>query len=295
MSSSSSTMTIPAPLRITSTVLDVRPAVPTRVLPTPSSPQGTCGRPETLSGCWRRPGRPSTLNCFSSWTQGVVEEEAVRRTVTVFHIIYQSYCKIENMGLFETVDLKKTDSDKQLILIFHLWSLTGGRMRYRGSSSNNPNLMYQEECDRRMRPSGGGGGGAGGSKDSRSGFNRDSRNSRDGDHSASSSSSSFRDRSRDRRNSYNSGSDQYQSYSGSGGYNSRSGGQSGGGGGQDQSSQPQGQFGQPIPSPLSGVPQPLMAQQFVPPQPPLMGFMGQPPYAFASPPPPPQGPPPPRK
>uniref|UniRef100_H3CL71 RNA helicase n=1 Tax=Tetraodon nigroviridis TaxID=99883 RepID=H3CL71_TETNG len=26
----------------------------------------------------------------------------------------------------------------------------GGRMRYRGSSSNNPNLMYREECDRRI-------------------------------------------------------------------------------------------------------------------------------------------------
>ncbi|XP_051940896.1 probable ATP-dependent RNA helicase DDX17 isoform X5 [Hippocampus zosterae] len=28
----------------------------------------------------------------------------------------------------------------------------GGRMRYRGSSSNNPNTMYQDECQRRMRP-----------------------------------------------------------------------------------------------------------------------------------------------
>ncbi|XP_040892949.1 probable ATP-dependent RNA helicase DDX17 isoform X1 [Toxotes jaculatrix] len=167
----------------------------------------------------------------------------------------------------------------------------GGRMRYRGSGSNNPNLMYQEECDRRMRSSGGGG-----SKDSRSGFGRDNRNSRDGDRSTSSSSSSSY-RSRDRRNSYNSGSDQYQSYSGSGGYNSRTGGQTGGGGSQDQSSQPQGQFVQPPPPPPpSGALQPLMAQQFVPPQPPLMGFMGQPPYPFASPPPPPPpGPPPPRK
>lgn len=38
-----------------------------------------------------------------------------------------------------------------------------------------------------------------------------------------------------------------------------------------------------------------MAQQFAATQPPLMGFMGQPPYPFASPPPPPPGPPPPRK
>uniref|UniRef100_A0A4W6BSF4 RNA helicase n=1 Tax=Lates calcarifer TaxID=8187 RepID=A0A4W6BSF4_LATCA len=169
----------------------------------------------------------------------------------------------------------------------------GGRMRYRGSSSNNPNLMYQEECDRRMRSSGG----SGGSKDSRSGFSRDNRSSRDGDRSAS-SSSSYRDRGRDHRNSYNSGSDQYQSYSGSGAYNSRGGGsQSGGSGGQDQPSQPQGQFGQPPPPPPppSVGPQPLMAQQFAPPQPPLMGFMGQPPYPFTSPPPPPPGPPPPRK
>ncbi|XP_038550476.1 probable ATP-dependent RNA helicase DDX17 [Micropterus salmoides] len=168
----------------------------------------------------------------------------------------------------------------------------GGRMRFHGRSSNNPNLMYQEECDRRMRP-----GGGNSSKDSRSGFSHDSRNSRDGDRSTSSSSSSYRDRSRDRRNSYNSGSDQYESYSGSGSYNSHSGGQSGGGGVQDQSSQPQGQFVQPpLPPPLptqSGGLQPLMAQQFVPP--PLIGFIGQPPYAFPSPPPPPPGPPPPRK
>ncbi|KAK2815721.1 hypothetical protein Q5P01_026188 [Channa striata] len=157
----------------------------------------------------------------------------------------------------------------------------GGRMRYRGSTSNNPNLMYQEECDRRMRS-----GGGGGSKDSRSGF---SRNSRDGDRSTS---SSYRDRSRDHRNNYSSGSDQYQNYSSSGGFNSRSVGQSGGTGGvQDQSGQPQGQFVQPPPPP-SGGPQPLMAQQFAPPQPPLMSFMGQPPYPFTSPPPPPPGPPP---
>ncbi|XP_029949320.1 probable ATP-dependent RNA helicase DDX17 isoform X1 [Salarias fasciatus] len=150
----------------------------------------------------------------------------------------------------------------------------GGRMRYRNSSSSNPNLMYQDECDRRMRTGGGGGGGGGG----RSGFNRDGRN---GDRSSSGSSSSYRDRSRD-------GSDQYQSYGG--GFNSRGSGQSGGsaaagagGGGQDQ-------FGPalpPPPPPPSGAPQPLMAQQFAPSQPPLMSFIGQPAYAFASPPPPP--------
>uniref|UniRef100_A0A672IEK3 RNA helicase n=1 Tax=Salarias fasciatus TaxID=181472 RepID=A0A672IEK3_SALFA len=124
-----------------------------------------------------------------------------------------------------------------------------GRMRYRNSSSSNPNLMYQDECDRRMRTGGGGGGGGGG----RSGFNRDGRN---GDRSSSGSSSSYRDRSRD-------GSDQYQSYGG--GFNSRGSGQSGG----------------------SAAAGPLMAQQFAPSQPPLMSFIGQPAYAFASPPPPP--------
>ncbi|XP_042341885.1 probable ATP-dependent RNA helicase DDX17 [Plectropomus leopardus] len=169
----------------------------------------------------------------------------------------------------------------------------GGRMRYRGSSSSNPNLMYQGECERRMH--------GGSSRDSRGSFNRDSRNNRDGDRSSSSSSSSYRDRSRDQRNSYSSGSDQYQSYSGSGGYNSRSGVQSVGG--QDQTNQQPAQFVQhppvqhppPVPPPASGGLQPLMAQQFAPPQPPLMGFMGQPPFPFTSPPPPPPGPPPPRK
>ncbi|KAM9857582.1 putative ATP-dependent RNA helicase DDX17 [Aulostomus maculatus] len=145
----------------------------------------------------------------------------------------------------------------------------GGRTRYRGSSSNNPNLMYQEECHRRMRPEDGGD-----SKDSR--FNRESRNSRDGDRS----SSSYRDRSRDRRGNYDS--DQYHNYNSSGGYNSRSGGQSGSAGGMDQSTQLQGQFG-PLPPLPSGAPQPLMAQQFAPPQPPLMSFMGPPPYSFNSP------------
>lgn len=167
--------------------------------------------------------------------------------------------------------------------MFHCLSVSlsfgvGGRMRYRGSNSNNPNLMYQEECDRRMRSGGG---------------SRDGRNSRDGDRSTS--SSSYRDRSRDRRNSYSSGSDQYQSYSSGGGYNARSGGQASVGAVQDQSSQPQSQFVQPPAPPSTGGPQPLMAQQFAPPQPPLMGFMGQPPYPFSSPPPPPPGPPPPRK
>ncbi|XP_040041746.1 putative ATP-dependent RNA helicase DDX17 [Gasterosteus aculeatus] len=154
----------------------------------------------------------------------------------------------------------------------------GGRMRYRGSSSNN---TYQGGYDRRMHAGGGGGGGGG--KDSHSSFNRDGRYNHDGDRSTS----SFRDRGQDHRNSHNSGSDQYQSYSG--GYNSRNGGQSSGG--QEKSSQLQGQFGQPpAPPALSGgmpalLPQPFAAQQT------LMGFMGQPPYPFAAPPPPPGLPP----
>uniref|UniRef100_A0AAR2K984 RNA helicase n=1 Tax=Pygocentrus nattereri TaxID=42514 RepID=A0AAR2K984_PYGNA len=146
-----------------------------------------------------------------------------------------------------------------------------------GSNANNPNLMYQEECDRRMRSVGGGGGG----KDNRGGnYGRDTRS--------------------DGRNNYNSGSsygggggDQYQSYSGSGGgqYGSRGGGsQSGGsGGGQNPPGPSQGPFGQPPPPPPQpgAGPQPLMAQQFPPPPQPMMGFMGPGPYSFAPPPPPP--------
>ncbi|XP_036376306.1 probable ATP-dependent RNA helicase DDX17 isoform X1 [Megalops cyprinoides] len=203
----------------------------------------------------------------------------------------------------------------------------GGRSRYRGSgsNSNNPNLMYQEECERRMRTVGGaskdsrGGSGGGGGSSGGSSFSRDSRGgggSRDGDRS--SSSSSYRDRSgRDSRSggsygtaanstsSFGGMGEQYQAYSGAGGaqYNSRGGPQAGasapGGssGVQEQAVQQQGQFGnlggrpgQPPPPPAG--PQPLMAQQFTPPQP-MMGFMGQGPYQFAPPPPPP--PPPPRK
>ncbi|KAM4603827.1 putative ATP-dependent RNA helicase DDX17 [Polymixia lowei] len=173
----------------------------------------------------------------------------------------------------------------------------GGRMRYRGSGSNvsnanNPNMMYREECDRRMRSGGGAAATGAGSKDGRGSFARDSRGSRDADRS--SSSSTFRDRSRDDRASYSSGSEQYQSYSGSRGYAARNGAQPSGAGGPDQSSQPQGQFGQPPPT-SGGPPQPLMAQQFALAQAPLMGFIGQAPYPFVPPPPPPPGPPPPRK
>ncbi|XP_034748101.1 probable ATP-dependent RNA helicase DDX17 [Etheostoma cragini] len=162
----------------------------------------------------------------------------------------------------------------------------GGRMRYRGSGYNNPSHMYQGDCDRRMHA-----GGGSDSKDSRSGFSREGRHDRNGERSTS---SSFKDRNQDHRNSFNSGSDQYQSYSGRGGYSSRSAGQSGGG--PDKTSQPQGPFGQPppLPPPSSGGAWPLMVHQFAQPKPTPVGFMGQSSYNFASPPPPPPGPPPPR-
>ncbi|XP_070703798.1 probable ATP-dependent RNA helicase DDX17 [Pempheris klunzingeri] len=153
----------------------------------------------------------------------------------------------------------------------------GGRARFRGnSSSNNPNLMYQDECDRRMRSVGGGSS----TKDGRSSsYSRDSRggSSRDGERSSSSSSSSYRDRSsRDGGRSYGSGSnsyDQYQNNNNSSSSSSRGTSGSGGGG-----------VG-PAPTPSVG-PQPLMAQQFNPPQP-MMGLMGHSPFQFAPPPPPP--------
>uniref|UniRef100_A0A674BHW2 RNA helicase n=1 Tax=Salmo trutta TaxID=8032 RepID=A0A674BHW2_SALTR len=157
----------------------------------------------------------------------------------------------------------------------------GGRSRFRGngSNANNPNLMYQDECNRRMRTVG--------SKDSRgsssgtgssSSISRDSRDggsSRAGDRSSSSYRSS-----RDSR-SYGSSSSYSQYQSGSSQYKSGSSN-----GGQDQSA---GQFGSVSrsskpPPPPSG-PQPLMAQKFTPAQP-MMGLMGHSPFQFAPPPPP---------
>uniref|UniRef100_A0A7N6B7T6 RNA helicase n=1 Tax=Anabas testudineus TaxID=64144 RepID=A0A7N6B7T6_ANATE len=139
----------------------------------------------------------------------------------------------------------------------------------------NPKLLQLVDTGR-------GGGGGGNSKDSRSNssYTRDSRggSSRDGDRS-STSSSSYRDRSsRDGGRSYGSGSnsyDQYQNNSNSSQYSSSRGGSSTGGGGVGQAPAPSG-------------PQPLMAQQFNPPQP-MMGLMGHSPFQFAPPPPPPSG------
>lgn len=120
--------------------------------------------------------------------------------------------------------------------------------------------MYQDECDRRMRSAGGGSS----SKDGRGSGSSYSRggNNRDGDQS-----SSYRDRSsRDGGRSYGSGSyDQYQNNSSSRGGSGSAGSAAGN-----------------APPPSSG-PQPLMAQQFNPPQP-MMGLMGHSPYQFAPPP-----------
>lgn len=200
--------------------------------------------------------------------------------------------------MFDILKLKYFSLYYDTLILQCECSSAGGRMRYRGggSSANNPNMMFQDVCERRMRSASGGN-----KPDSRgSSFSRDGRSGggRDGD-TRSSSSSSYRDRSRVSRGSCGSGgADQYQSYGGGGGtqYSSRAGGAANGaprgssGGGQNQSSQPQGVFG-PAPPPPAG-PKPLMAQLMAPPQPPLMGFIGQPPYSFAPPPPPT---PPPRK
>ncbi|XP_061685356.1 probable ATP-dependent RNA helicase DDX17 isoform X2 [Syngnathoides biaculeatus] len=143
---------------------------------------------------------------------------------------------------------------------------SGGRMHYRGSSFNNPNTMYQDQCQRRMR--------------SREGTDssRVSRFGRTDDRP----SSSYGDRYRDRSTSGHS-SDQHQDYRG--GHNSNlSGGLSASGEGMDHSSHLQGQFAQPHPPSLPpGGPQPLMPQPYAPPQPPLVGFVEQPPYQFNTP------------
>uniref|UniRef100_A0A8D3CUC6 RNA helicase n=1 Tax=Scophthalmus maximus TaxID=52904 RepID=A0A8D3CUC6_SCOMX len=137
----------------------------------------------------------------------------------------------------------------------------------------NPKLLQLVDTGR----GGGGGGGEGrilrDSRDGRSG------SSRDGDRSSSSSSSSYRDRSsRDGGRSYGSSSnshDQYQNNGSSNGQYSSSRGAAGSGG-----------DGVGKVQPSSSVPQPLMAQQFNPPQP-MMGLMGNSPFQFAPPPPPP--------
>ncbi|XP_061740570.1 probable ATP-dependent RNA helicase DDX17 [Nerophis ophidion] len=139
----------------------------------------------------------------------------------------------------------------------------GARQRFRGSSaSNNPNLMYQDECERRMSGTKDGRASSGGGSSS---YGRDSRggSSRDGDRlasSSSSSSSSYRDRSsRDGGRSYSSASSQNSANSA---------------GSNQYSAMPVGTV---------TAPPPLMAQQFNPTQP-VMGLMANSTYQFAPPP-----------
>uniref|UniRef100_H2TFC1 RNA helicase n=1 Tax=Takifugu rubripes TaxID=31033 RepID=H2TFC1_TAKRU len=144
----------------------------------------------------------------------------------------------------------------------------GGRPRFRGGScSNNPNLMYQDECDRRMRS------GGGGTKDgsSSSSYGRDSRtgSSRESERS---SSSSYRDR-REGGRSFGSGSSSYSQYQNNSNGCQYSGTRVGSGAGV-------GGGGQAPPPAHPPGPQPLMAQQFNPPQP-IMGLMGHTPFQFA--------------
>lgn len=75
MSSLSSIMIILTHRRTTSIVSAARPAAQTKVRPTPSSLRGTFARPVSWSGCWKRPGRPSTPSCCS-WLTLDVEEAA---------------------------------------------------------------------------------------------------------------------------------------------------------------------------------------------------------------------------
>lgn len=83
MSSLSSIMTIPTHRRTTSIASAARPAAPTRALPTHSSLRGTSARLVSWSGCWRRPGRPSTPNYCSWLTLDVEEAEEVAVPVSV--------------------------------------------------------------------------------------------------------------------------------------------------------------------------------------------------------------------
>nr|XP_024003491.1 probable ATP-dependent RNA helicase DDX17 [Salvelinus alpinus] len=129
----------------------------------------------------------------------------------------------------------------------------GGRMRFHGngSNANNPNLMYQDECNRRMRPVG--------SKDSRG-------EQRHGRAAASAAASAA---TRDEEQPYQSGSSQYKFWEHNGGKISQRGSLV--------------HVSRSVsPSTPSG-PQPLMAQKFTPAQP-MMGLMGHSPFQFAPPP-----------
>ncbi|XP_063760232.1 probable ATP-dependent RNA helicase DDX17 isoform X2 [Eleginops maclovinus] len=154
----------------------------------------------------------------------------------------------------------------------------GGRSRFRGGSiSNNPNLMYQDECERRLRSVGGGGS----AKDSRGSSSSSRRgSSRDGERSSSSSSSSsYRERSsRDGAGRSYTSTSSYEQYQTNNSSSSSSSGYSSSRGSSGVS------VGGVVPPPTP-APQPLMAKQFNPAQP-MMGLMGHSPFQFAPPAPP---------
>lgn len=252
-SSSLSITTTPTRPRTTSTASAARPAAPTKAPPTPSSLRATAVKPASWSGSWRRPGRPSIPNCCSLPTTGAEEVEEV----------FGGW-----LGIYASSHVTEPPSKPPLCP-------PGGRPRFRGGSgSNNPNLMYQDECDRRMR-SVGVGGGAGSTKDSSGSYGRDSRTGSSRESERSSSSSSYRDR-REGGRSFGSGSTSYSQYQNNSNSCQYSGARVGsgagvGGGGEG------GQAPPPAPPP---APQPLMAQQFNPPQT-IMGLMGHTPFQFA--------------
>ncbi|XP_029446073.1 probable ATP-dependent RNA helicase DDX17 [Rhinatrema bivittatum] len=189
--------------------------------------------------------------------------------------------------------------------------MKGGRSRYRIPTANNPNMMYQEECDRRLR----------GNKDRRDqaggGF-RDRDRGNAGDRGGYSNGADNRDQTG--RQNYGAGygnqntgfgaqQNQYgynqNSYGGGGsfggsGYGTQdyssgtygaTGGSSGASAGSGRNTQGSGQQQYGGVGRSNQPPQPLMSQQF--PQPPasnMMNYMGQTTYQYPPPPPPPPPP-----
>ncbi|XP_077133899.1 putative ATP-dependent RNA helicase DDX17 [Ranitomeya variabilis] len=136
----------------------------------------------------------------------------------------------------------------------------GGRSRYRSiQTNNNPNMMYQDECDRRMRGKDGG--------------RRDGRNNRDG------------------MTSNGTGRDQGRLTYGYGGQSSNFQPSQYGYG---QGAFTAGAVGSYGAAAYGQTPQPLMSQQFAPPSTPLLNYMNQA-ATYQYPPPPPPPPPPARK
>ncbi|XP_063282447.1 probable ATP-dependent RNA helicase DDX17 isoform X1 [Pelobates fuscus] len=160
-------------------------------------------------------------------------------------------------------EARQTINPKLMQLVDHRGGGGGGRSRYRSiPTSNNPNMMYQEECDRRMR------GKDGGRRDGRNG-------NRDG---GVTSNGSGRDQGRQNYSYANQSSNFQPSQYGYG----------------------QGAFTAGAASSYGATtygqaPQPLMSQQFAPPGTPgLLNYMNQAPN-YQYPPPPPPPPPPTRK